>query len=58
MQCMWTFFLRTHIYMGRRFEKDGVGHNGCCTLLFMTRQIDKIDIGHGKFGMIFHFHFH
>jgi hypothetical protein len=44
--------------MGRRFEKDGVGHNGCCTLLFMTRQIDKIDIGHGKFGMIFHFHFH
>jgi len=45
-------------YMGRRFEKDRPGHNGCCTLLFLTRQIDKIDIGHGKFWIIFHFHFH
>jgi hypothetical protein len=45
-------------YMGRRFEKDGVGHNSSCTLLFLTRQIDKNDIGHGKLWMIFHSLFH
>jgi len=48
-------FFQGLTYMGKRFEKDG--SFVCCMLMFLARHIVKTDIGHGKFEMIFHFHY-